>query len=52
MRTHSHAHSNYEANGRANDFAMAWILIGSALKAHDGKWHEVTHLEGIERGQI
>jgi hypothetical protein len=24
----------------------------SALETNDGKWHEVAHLEGIDRGQM
>ena len=69
MITYSHAHSDYEANSRTNDFAVTGVLIAevsqykhlkpengwpsrSALETNDGKWHEVAHLEGIDRGQM
>jgi len=47
-RTYSEDDGSTEANGWTDDFAVAWVLVGSTLEADDWEWKEVTHPGGLE----
>jgi len=46
-KTYSENNGRKEANGWANNFAVAWVLVGTALKANNWEWEKVTHLDGF-----